>query len=231
MVQRRRTWSDARAPSVRSATFGAVPASARDRHPHACVCIVLPSRLPLLDQQPPAGKVTQRCAGCIQVSDRARGGIRALIASSPVVHRGTIRSRRRANAPGRYAPRHDVVCVRIALTVPWLIASTAGRSPIVSAGKRTVRRVAPAGGSRQTTMPTVASPSPVHVGGEPGPPVSDSAACHPPERHRRRTVRTVCVQHLTASAPSWAVRYWPWLRSVSSRIRALRWGRAGALLV
>jgi len=101
----------------------------------------------------------------------------------------------------------------------------------LSASKRTVPRAAPSGGSLQANMTTLASPSPVNFGGAPGQPVSDSAACNPPERKRRRTVRTVFLQHKTASAPSWSVRFWPWLRSLRSRIRALGWVRAGALPV
>jgi len=132
------------------------------------------------------------------VSDRMCGGIGALIAISAVVHRDTIRPRWCANAPGRYPPRRDVVCLQISPTVPWRSVSLAGRSPIVSAGKCTVRRAAPAGGSLQATIPTVDSSSPVHVGDESGQPVSDP---YPPERHRH-TVRTVFVQHTTVSAPS-----------------------------
>jgi len=66
----------------------------------------------------------QLCAGFIQAYDRARGGIGALIDISTVFHRGNIRPRRRANAPGRYLPRRDFVFFSISPTVTWLIEST-----------------------------------------------------------------------------------------------------------
>jgi len=101
----------------------------------------------------------------------------------------------------------------------------------LSASKRNVQRAAPSGGSLQANMTNLASTSPVNFGDAPGQPLSDSAACNPPERKRRRTLRTVFLQHKTASATSWSVRFWPWLRSLRSRIRALVWVRAGALPV
>ena len=195
------------------------------------VCVVLPSRLTLLDRQTPAGKVMQLCAGFIQASDRARGGIGSLIDISNVFHLGNIRPRRLANAPGRYSPRRDFVFFSISPTVTWLIESTEWSSTILSASKRNVQRAAPSGGSLQANMTNLASTSPVNFGDAPGQPVSDSAACNPPERKRRRTLRTVFLQHKTASATSWSVRFWPWLRSLRSRIRALVWVRAGALPV
>jgi len=199
--------------------------------PMPFVCVVLPERLTLLDRQPPAGKVMQRFAGFIQASDRARGGIGSLRYISNVFHLGTIRPRRLANAPGLYSPRLAFVFFRISPTVTWLIESTEWRSTILSASKRNVQRAAPAGGSLQANMPNVASTSPVNFGGAPGQPVSDSAACNPPERKRRRTLRTVRFLHKTASATSWSVGFWPWLQSLSSRRRALVWVRAGALPV
>jgi len=66
----------------------------------------------------------------------------------------------------------------------------------------------------------------LNVGGAPGQPWSSSAACNPPEGKRRRTLITVLFLHTTASATPWSVRGWPWLRSLSSRIRALVWVRA-----
>ena len=101
----------------------------------------------------------------------------------------------------------------------------------MSASKRNVQRAAPSGGSLQANMTNLASTSPVNFGGAPGQPLSYSAACNPPERKRRHTLRTVLFLHKTASATSWSVRFWPWLRSLRSRIRALVWVRAGALPV
>jgi hypothetical protein len=99
----------------------------------------------------------------------------------------------------------------------------------LSASNRNVQRAAPSGGSLQANMVNLASTSPLNFGGAPGQPLSYSAACNPPERKRRRTLITVFLQHKTASATSWSVRFWPWLRSLRSRIRARVWVRAGAV--
>ena len=73
-IRQQAQWCSDVAPGPTLGDPSVPPPSERFTHqqtigtPMPVVCVVLPSRLPLLDRQPPAGKVMQLCAGCIQAS-------------------------------------------------------------------------------------------------------------------------------------------------------------------
>jgi len=72
-------------------------------------CVVPPQRLTRLHRQAATGGVMKLFAGLIQANHQACRVVGSLIPVQPVFHRGDIRPRRLANAPGRYPPGLDCV--------------------------------------------------------------------------------------------------------------------------
>src|ERR1051326_263695 len=193
----------------------------------ALVLIVLLGRLSGLHRERALGRGTQFLAALVEANDRTLRVIRPLVDIENVFHLGDIAGRGGADAPGLYLPGLERVFFIRSQTVVWSIVSTNPSSRTRDVSRRTVQRAWPSGGSLQAMTAIWASMSPVILGVRPGRGFSTSAAASPSERKRRRTLPTVVTLHKRASATCWSVRNCPWLRSVSSRIRARVCTRAG----